>query len=80
MSVHPGTRGRGCNDARRYPGIIFFRTLHRRTIAGSILMDSVSIVIFEYGYSSGIDMGCKILVATVILSLVIMFGRLAERA
>lgn len=43
-------------------------------------MDSLSIEIFELGYSSGIGMGCKVLVATVICSLVIMFGRIAERA
>ena len=43
-------------------------------------MDSLSIVIFEYGYSSGVDMGTKILVGIVVISLVIMFGRIAERA
>ena len=43
-------------------------------------MDSLSVEIFEMGYSSGIDMGSKVLVAVVIVSLVIMFGRLAERA
>jgi hypothetical protein len=43
-------------------------------------MDSVSIEIFEMGYSSGIDVGGKVLVATLIISLVICIGRLAERA
>lgn len=43
-------------------------------------MDSLSVEIFEMGYSSGVDVGCKILVATLIISLVIALGRLAERA
>ena len=43
-------------------------------------MDSVSVEIFNTAYSSGVDMGVVVLRTTIIVSLVIMFGRLAERA
>ena len=43
-------------------------------------MDSASVEIFNTAYSSGVNMGIVVLRTVIIVSLVIMFGRLAERA